>query len=66
MTYTAGQLILDDEYNIFVAGNATFGSLNHGVANLNTVWGEGFGDKGYGMSMGRRIWRQRIRHDYNS
>jgi hypothetical protein len=50
MTYTAGQLILDDEYNIFVAGNATFGSLNHGVANLNTVWGEGFGDKGYGMT----------------
>lgn len=49
MAYTAGDLILRDEYNVFATGNAD-GTANHAVANINTVWGVGNGDKGYGQS----------------
>jgi hypothetical protein len=49
MAYTAGNTILDDHYNIFATGNAD-GSTNHAVANINTIWGTGTGDKGYGQS----------------
>jgi hypothetical protein len=49
MAYTAGNTILDDHYNIFATGNAA-GSGDHSVANINTIWGTGTGDKGYGQS----------------
>jgi len=49
MAYTAGDTILDDEYNTFVTGDAA-GSGTHTVANVNSVWGSGSGDKGYGQT----------------
>jgi hypothetical protein len=49
MAYSAGDTILDDEYNTFVTGSAS-GSASHAVANVNSVWGTGSGDKGYGQS----------------
>jgi hypothetical protein len=49
MTYTSGSVIIDDDYNIFATGNAA-GSGDNSVANLNTVWGTGTGDKGYGQT----------------
>jgi hypothetical protein len=48
MAYSSGSVILDDDYNIFATGNAA-GSGDNGVANINTVWGAGTGDKGYGQ-----------------
>lgn len=48
MTYASGGLIQRDDYNTFATGNAD-GSANHSVANINTVWGTGNGDKGYGQ-----------------
>lgn len=48
MTYTAGQTILDDEYNIFATGTAS-GTADHGIANINTIWGIGNSNKGYGQ-----------------
>jgi len=50
MAYTADDKILAEHYNLFVAGSGTFGSFSHAVANINTVWGEGNNDKGYGQS----------------
>jgi len=47
MAYTAGDTILDDQYNVFATGNAD-GTGNNAVANLNTLWGTGTGDYGYG------------------
>lgn len=49
MTYSTGSLILDDDYNIFSTGNAA-GTGDNNVANINTVWGAGATDKGYGQS----------------
>ena len=49
MTYSTGSLIIDDDYNIFATGNAS-GTGDNNVANLNTVWGTGTGDKGWGQS----------------
>lgn len=49
MAYTTGSLILDDDYNIFATGNAG-GTGDNNVANLNTVWGTGVGDKGWGQT----------------
>ncbi len=49
MTYSAGNTIVDDDYNIFATGNAA-GSGDDSVANINTIWGSGTGDKGYGQS----------------
>src|SRR6056300_389818 len=49
MTYSAGNLIVDDDYNIFATGNAA-GSGDNTVANINTVWGSGTGDKRYGQT----------------
>ena len=49
MAYTIGDDILDDEYNIFATGGAD-GTPNHAVDNINTIWGDGEGDKGYGQS----------------
>ena len=49
MAYTAGDTILDDEYNTFVTGDAA-GSGTHSVANVNSVWGSGNTDKGYGQT----------------
>jgi len=50
MAYQAGDTILDDHYNIFVQGGAS--AVDHGTANVNTVWGSGTSDKGYGQSGG--------------
>jgi len=47
MAYGSGNTILALDYNTFAQGGA---SVNHGVANINTVWGVGSGDKGYGQS----------------
>jgi len=49
MTYSAGNTIIDDDYNIFATGNAA-GSGDNNVANINTVWGSGTSDKGYGQT----------------
>ena len=47
MTYSTGSTIVSLDYNTFAQGGA---SVNHAVANINTVWGVGSGDKGYGQS----------------
>jgi hypothetical protein len=47
MAYGSGNQILALDYNTFAQGGA---SVNHAVANINTVWGTGQGDKGYGQS----------------
>lgn len=49
MSYAVGQIILNDEYNVFATGSAG-GTPNHGVANINTIWGTGNGNKGMGQS----------------
>lgn len=49
MAYSTGSVILDDDYNIFATGNAA-GTGDNGVANVNTVWGAGTSDKGYGQT----------------
>ena len=49
MAYTAGDTILDDEYNTFATGNAA-GTGDTSAASINTIWGTGTGDKGYGQS----------------
>lgn len=49
MAYASGDIILDDHYNTFATGTAS-GSADNNVANINTVWGVGFGDKGYGQT----------------
>lgn len=49
MAYSTGSVILDDDYNIFATGNAS-GTGDNNVANVNTVWGVGNGDKGYGQT----------------
>jgi len=49
MAYSSGSTILDDDYNIFVTGNAS-GTGDDNTANVNTVWGGGTGNKGYGQS----------------
>ena len=48
MAYQSGDTILDDHYNIFVQGGAS--AVDHNTANVNTLWGSGTGDKGYGQS----------------
>jgi hypothetical protein len=47
MTYSSGGLIQALDYNTFAQGGA---SVNHNVANVNTVWGVGNSNKGYGQS----------------
>ena len=49
MAYSAGDAILDDEYNTFATGNAA-GTGDTSAASINTVWGTGTGDAGYGQS----------------
>lgn len=49
MAYAQGDLILDDHYNEFATGTAS-GTPNHTVRNINTIWGVGSGDKGYGQT----------------
>lgn len=49
MTYSSGSLIVKDDYNTFATGNAA-GTGDNNVANLNTVWGTGTADKGYGQA----------------
>lgn len=47
MTYTTGQSIVPLDYNTFAQGGA---AASHVVANVNTVWGTGNADKGYGQT----------------
>lgn len=49
MTYSSGQTIIDDDYNIFATGNAA-GTGDNNTANINTIWGTGTGNKGYGQT----------------
>ena len=49
MAYAQGDVILDDHYNEFATGDAA-GTANHSVRNINSIWGVGNGDKGYGQS----------------
>mgnify|MGYP003126362396 FL=1 len=49
MAYSAGDTILDDEYNTFATGN-TAGTGDTSAASINTIWGAGTGDAGYGQS----------------
>jgi len=48
MTYNTGQDILDDHYNDFAVGAAS-GIPNHTVRNIDSIWGVGSGDAGYGQ-----------------
>lgn len=47
MAYSTGSTIVALDYNTFAQGGA---SVNHSVSNINSVWGVGSGDKGYGQS----------------
>lgn len=47
MAYSTGSTIIALDYNTFAQGGA---AVNHSVANINTIWGVGTGDKGYGQS----------------
>jgi hypothetical protein len=47
MAYGSGNNIIALDYNTFAQGGA---SVTHGTANINTIWGTGSGDKGYGQS----------------
>lgn len=49
MGYSAGDTILDDEYNTFATGNAA-GTGDTSAASINTIWGTGTGIHGYGQS----------------
>jgi len=49
MAYSSGSTILDDDYNIFATGNAS-GTGDDNTPNVNTVWGSGTGNKGYGQT----------------
>ena len=53
MVYSVGGLIQRDDYNTFatgsVDGSGTAQTLA-GVANINSVWGSGYGDSGYGQA----------------
>ena len=49
MAYSSGSVILDDDYNIFATGNAA-GTGDDNTANINTVWGAGAGQFGYGQT----------------
>ena len=49
MSYAAGQTILDDEYNDFAVGAAS-GTPTHTTRNIDSVWGSGTNNKGYGQS----------------
>ena len=49
MAYSAGDTILDDEYNTFATGNAA-GTGDTSAASINTIWGTGTGIHGYGQS----------------
>ena len=49
MTYSAGNTIIDDDYNIFATGNAA-GSGDDSVANINSVLGAGSTEYGYGQT----------------
>ena len=51
MTYSAGNTIVDDDYNIFATGNAA-GTGDASVANINTILGEGDNERGYGQTGG--------------
>ena len=48
MTYSAGNTILDDDYNIFATGNAA-GTGDQSVANINSIIGVGGAEFGYGQ-----------------
>ncbi len=47
MAYSSGGTIVSLDYNTFAQGGS---SVNHSVSNINTIWGVGTGDKGYGQS----------------
>lgn len=49
MAYSAGDTILDDEYNTFATGNAA-GTGDTSAASINTILGTGTGDAGYGQT----------------
>lgn len=47
MTYAQGGLIQAVDYNTFAQGGAV---ADNNVANINTIWGVGTGDKGWGQT----------------
>lgn len=49
MTYVTGQLIANGDYNTFATGSSN-GVANNTVPNVNTFWGVGQGNKGYGQT----------------
>jgi hypothetical protein len=48
MTYATGQVIANGDYNTFATGSSN-GVANNAVPNVNTIWGVGNGNKGYGQ-----------------
>lgn len=49
MAYASSNTILDNHYNEFATGSAD-GTPTHSVRNVNTIWGTGSNDKGYGQT----------------
>lgn len=47
MAYFTGNTIASVDYNTFAQGGA---AVNHNVANINSIWGVGNGDRGYGQT----------------
>lgn len=47
MAYQSGDLIQTNQYNQFVRGGFT--GIRHDVPNVNSLWGVGFGSRGYGQ-----------------
>lgn len=50
MAYSSGHDILDDEYNKFATGSIS-GTPNHSVGNVNSIYGSGSGNIGYGQTL---------------
>lgn len=47
MAYQSGDLIQTNQYNQFVRGGFT--GIRHDIPNVNSLWGVGFGSRGYGQ-----------------
>lgn len=47
MAYQSGDLVQTNQYNKFVRGGFT--GIRHDIPNVNSLWGTGFGSRGYGQ-----------------
>ena len=47
MAYQSGALVQTNSYNVFVRGGVS--GVRHDIPNVNSMWGIGFGSRGYGQ-----------------